>query len=368
MVLCIAFGCFIREAFGFDMTGQLVSVFFTVLIFSNGELIEYCRRFFSLFLNIITFVLICRVAVCNDINYVVNVSTIIILAMTIISSLLSYYSALLIFPLSASYFAVAEQFSLIFGNGNVAFCFIAIILLLSVTLSYCIFNTYVYDKEKRSLDCFAISRVLGLAAYCGNMRGEYQNWLFIWLIGIVIASFLRKGNKPLTNRIIISFAMSIPVVAWWARPFARLLEFISVEVNIIPILLYIAALRLLKWDKKHIDSLTFITYVIVYVILFFNALNGAIVNAVILMASAFIILVVSFFVRMKRWFVLSTSVITVSAICLSIKQWGSPAWWVYLLVAGIILIAVGAFNERKKNSVKGELTEKITRFMSEWTW
>ena len=86
------------------------------------------------------------------------------------------------------------------------------------------------------------------------------------------------------------------------------------------------------------------------------------------MISAFVILAVSFFVRMKRWFVLSAAVIVTSAIFMSIKQWGSPAWWVYLLAAGIILITVGAVNERKKKSADSGAAGKITRFMSEWTW
>ena len=86
------------------------------------------------------------------------------------------------------------------------------------------------------------------------------------------------------------------------------------------------------------------------------------------MISAFVILAVSFFVKMKRWFVLSAAVIVTSAIFMSIKLWGSPAWWVYLLAAGIILIAVGAVNEQKKKSADGGVAGKITRFMSEWTW
>jgi len=52
--------------------------------------------------------------------------------------------------------------------------------------------------------------------------------------------------------------------------------------------------------------------------------------------------------------------------------WASLAWWVYLLAAGLILIAIGAANELKKQSAakenKSEFEKKVTRFMSEWTW
>lgn len=373
-LFCIVFASLAKATLNFDLEGQLISaglfasVLFAVLIFVDDDLINSCRRFSTVCLNAIAFALLSLGIFSDTFNAAITVGVIIVLAMTITSSMMMGYTSLLIMPLSALYYAAATQSSLIFANENAACLTIAVIMLLSVLASYIVFNVHIYNKQNHKFDCFAISRCLGLTAYHIFMSGEYQTWSFIWLFGVVIASFLRKGNKPLTNRIIISIAMITPVFAWWLRPFAISPELIEVEINIIPILFYVAALRLLKWDKKHIDTLTFITYLIVYVILFFNALNGALVNAIILMVSAFIVLVISFFIRIKRWFILGTTVITASAIFLSIKQWGSPAWWVYLLVAGVILIAIGAFNERKKNSVKGELTEKITRFMSEWTW
>ena len=79
-------------------------------------------------------------------------------------------------------------------------------------------------------------------------------------------------------------------------------------------------------------------------------------------------LVFSFVIKMKRWFILAVAVITTSAIFMSITLWGNPAWWVYLLVAGIIMIGVGAANEMKKRSSDNDIGKKITRFMSEWTW
>lgn len=373
-LFCIAFGSAAKDFFDSDLVGQLIfaglfaSVLFAVFIFADGNLIVFCRRFSTVCLNAIAFALLFLATFSDSFNAAIYVGVIIILAMTTVSSLMIGCTSLLTMPLSALYFAAAAQSSLIFVNKNAACLTIAVIILFSVLASYIVFNVHIYDKQKHKFDCFAISRCVGLTAYLVFMSGEYQSWSFIWLFEIVIASFLRKGNKRLTNRIVISFAMLTPVFAWWFRPFAKSAELISVEINIVPILLYVAALRLLKWDKKHIDSLTFSTYLIVYVILFLNAINGALINAIILMASAFIILVISFFIRIKRWFILGTTVITASAIFLSIKQWGSPAWWVYLLAAGVILIAIGALNERKKNSAKGEFNEKISRFMSEWTW
>jgi hypothetical protein len=39
-----------------------------------------------------------------------------------------------------------------------------------------------------------------------------------------------------------------------------------------------------------------------------------------------------------------------------------------LLAAGILLIAIGAMNEMKKQNVGKSIGKKLTRFMSDWTW
>lgn len=377
ILFCLSFGGFAYEVLDFGTKAELIaaggfaSVLFAAFLFApHSELINYCRKFTFLCLDFISFVLLCTIASANEVSVSVVAGTVIVFAMTVTSGIMTFGSALLIPTLAAAYFAVAGQMHNAFAdNANAAVgVSIAAMTALSVGASFLFYKKSVFERSRRDCDGFAFSRLIGLAAYFLYADGEISEWLGLLLIGAVIVSFLRKGNKPLSNRIITSAAMIVPVIAWWSQPFWKLPEDYALEINIIPILLYLAALRLLKWDRKHIDTLTFVTYIIVYAILFFHALNGTTGNALIVMISAFVILAVSFFVRMKRWFVLSAAVIVTSAIFMSIKQWGSPAWWVYLLAAGVILIAVGAFNEQKKKSADGGVAGKITRFMSEWTW
>lgn len=377
ILFCLSFGGFAYEVLNFGTEAELIaaggfaSVLFASLLFApHSELINYCRKFTFLCLDFISFALLCAIASASEVSASVVAGAVIVFAMTVTSGIMTFGSALLVPPLAAAYFAVAGQMQNVFaGNSNVVLgSSIAAMIALSVGASFLFYRKSVFEKSRKDCDGFAFSRFIGLAAYFLYADGEISEWLGLLLTGVVIVSFLRKENKPLSNRIITSVAMIVPVIAWWTQPFWKLPEGYALEINIVPILLYIAALRLLKWDKKHIDTLTFVTYIIVYAILFFHALSGTIVNALIVMISAFVILAVSFFVKMKRWFVLSAAVIVTSAIFMSIKLWGSPAWWVYLLAAGIILIAVGAVNEQKKKSADGGVAGKITRFMSEWTW
>ncbi len=373
ILFCITFGGFAYEVLDLGTEGELVaaggfaSLLFAAFLFApNNDLIKYCQKFTFLCLDFISFVLLCTIASGNEVGVPTVAGAVVILAMTVTSGIMTFGSALLIPPLSAVYFAAANLLEDT-SNTVIVLTFTAVIAL-SIAASCILYRKRVIDKARRDCDGFAFSRIIGLLAYFLYISGEIPQWFGLWLIGAVLTSFLRRGNNPIANRSIISAAMLIPVIAWWMQPFFELPTSYSLEINIVPILLYLAALRLLKWDKKHIDSMTFVTYIIVYVVLFFHALSGTTGNALIVMISAFVILAVSFFVRMKRWFVLSSAVIVTSAIFMSIKQWGSPAWWVYLLAAGIILIAVGAVNEQKKKSADGGAAGKITRFMSEWTW
>lgn len=377
ILFCLSFGGFAYEVLGFGTAAELIaaggfaSVLFAALLFApHSELINYCRKFTFLCLDFISFALLRTISPMNEVSAPVIAGTVIVFAMTVTSGIMTFGSALLIPPLAAAYFAVAGQMQNVFAdNANAAVgASIAAMTALSIGASFLFYRKSVFERSRRDCDGFAFSRLIGLAAYFSYVYGEISEWFGLLLTGAVIVSFLRKENKPLSNRIITSVAMLVPVIAWQTQPFLKLPEDYVLEINIAPILLYLAAIRLLKWDKKHIDTLTFVTYIIVYAILFFHALNGTTGNALIVMISAFVILAVSFFVRMKRWFVLSSAVIVTSAIFMSIKQWGSPAWWVYLLAAGIILIAVGAVNEQKKKSADGGAAGKITRFMSEWTW
>lgn len=377
ILFCLSFGGFAYEVLDFGTDAELIaaggfaSVLFAALLFApHSELINYCRKFTFLCLDFISFALLCTISPMNEVSALAVAGTVIVFAMTVTSGIMTFGSALLIPPLAAAYFAVAGQMHNVFAdNSNAAVgASIAAMTALSIGASFLFYRKSVFERSRRDCDGFAFSRLIGLAAYFSYVYGEISEWFGLLLTGAVIVSFLRKENKPLSNRIIASAAMLVPVIAWQTQPFLKLPEDYALEINIVPILLYLAAIRLLKWNKKHIDILTFITYIIVYAILFFHALSGTTGNALIVMISAFVILAVSFFVRMKRWFVLSAAVIVTSAIFMSIKQWGSPAWWVYLLAAGIILIAVGAVNEQKKKSADGGAAGKITRFMSEWTW
>ena len=66
----------------------------------------------------------------------------------------------------------------------------------------------------------------------------------------------------------------------------------------------------------------------------------------------FILLIVSYIFKKYKNFVLSTIMLILLLIYVTRKFWFSIAWWVYLLVVGILLILFATKNEQLKKENK----------------
>lgn len=251
----------------------------------------------------------------------------------------------------------------------------AVMIIFSIALSYVLHRDYVLGKENRKMpDCFAITRFVGVIIYFNEALGDKDEWFSIWLTAACLLSLCRSEQKPVFRRWIYTVVLTAPVIAWIFQPFFELPDVIELEFKILPVLIYCAVIRML-WKEKLtvIDNITFGIYAFSYLLLFADALSsGLIADGLIIVITSFILLVFSFIVKKKKWFILSVAVLLTATLFMSRNFWASLAWWVYLLAAGLILIAIGAANELKKQSAakenKSEFEKKVTRFMSEWTW
>lgn len=251
----------------------------------------------------------------------------------------------------------------------------AVMILISIALSYILHRDCVLGKENRKMpDCFAITRFVGVIIYFNEALGDKDEWFSIWLTAACLLSLCRREQKPVFRRWIYTVVLTAPVIAWIFQPFFELPDVIELELKILPVLIYCAVIRML-WKEKLtvIDNITFGIYAFSYLLLFADALSsGLIADGLIIVITSFILLVFSFIVKKKKWFILSVAVLLTATLFMSRNFWASLAWWVYLLAAGLILIAIGAANELKKQSAakenKSEFEKKVTRFMSEWTW
>ncbi|HAG12513.1 MAG TPA: hypothetical protein DCG49_01470 [Ruminococcus sp.] len=86
-----------------------------------------------------------------------------------------------------------------------------------------------------------------------------------------------------------------------------------------------------------------------------------------LLGTALAIFIGSFYVKQKKWFLLGGISLLLTAIYLHLRITHGAVWWVYLLLAGLLLIVIAAVNETLKQ--RGDsLKNKAGRLWDEWTW
>ena len=76
--------------------------------------------------------------------------------------------------------------------------------------------------------------------------------------------------------------------------------------------------------------------------------TGKVTDALILGSIMLGVVIWSYMSKKKQWFMLSAITLIAQCIYASRRFWMSIAWWVYLLVAGAVLIVIAARSEYKK--------------------
>lgn len=301
------------------------------------------------------------------------VFTVLFLLMTVTAFYNEKASVALLLPMIVVYPAAADIADNYVSNNYFTPAVIVGIMILSVIPSIILHRNSLYEKQ-HTLDVFALTRFAGLFTYMKYADSDVTKWCTIFVAAMSVITLCKKETKPTLRRILLTITVFAPFLAWMCQPFFTIPDIISLELKILPVLIYCGVLRLIWRDSlKTVDNITFWVYAASYVVLFIAAISSTdIADGLIIVISAFMLLVFSFIVKKKKWFILSLTVIVTATLIMSRSFWASLAWWGYLLAAGLILIAIGAANELKKQAAtrenKSDIEQKITRFMSEWTW
>ncbi|MBQ5311908.1 MAG: hypothetical protein ILP19_07715 [Oscillospiraceae bacterium] len=224
-------------------------------------------------------------------------------------------------------------------------------------------------KTRKFTDAFALTAVLGIMPIFSSGDDILSWWggvaLTLWFLLLY-----RKGDRNAVRYTSLTLASCMIIPLWCLQPFFEVPDIIKTEVSLVPFVIALALLYLIHRDHRPVvDTFAFGTAVIELLILFFDAARtGYAFDAVFLGAVILCILGLSFIFRQKRWFALAVCSAAAEALLMTIKLWNSRIWWVYLLIAGVILIAVGLGNEMKKKRIEQGKKTKLEQVMEEWTW
>lgn len=198
---------------------------------------------------------------------------------------------------------------------------------------------------------------------------------FIGFIMLAIYPMIFYNRLTLlnSNRILFTISNGILCFVFWTQPFFKMIDILYVEWNCIPIIVFSLILQLLWKDVPTIKEYSlYIASVIVSIVLSISAIDSQeLIDAFILLICLLLILIGSFIVKRKKWFVFSTIELVLLTIYLTKEFWLSIEWWVYLLLVGLLMITIGATNEYlkiKNESLKGNIKKSTKRMFQDWNW
>lgn len=167
------------------------------------------------------------------------------------------------------------------------------------------------------------------------------------LIGLYVLQYISLEG---VRRQAFTLAMILGVLAFWEQPFVHWPSFLSLEINLLPAVLFIWLLPRVWKDNKVIPKVQTALYCVCLGIMVLKAYStGDVEDALIVEGLCLVIFIWSHVRKCIRWARISG--ITAAAVALYMTKdfWFSLSWWVYLLAAGIGLIVFAAVNEIKKH-------------------
>jgi len=222
-------------------------------------------------------------------------------------------------------------------------------------------------KKKTEIDWFTLLNIIAAAALL-SVDGRMGRFLGGILLVIYALLFFRRVGVKYADDITLTFAAAFCCLTYWLQPFFINQGVLSMEINLLPVILFFITLNrfLFQSAKKATGFLLYLASCMCLGILAVDAIDtGELTDAIIIGVIALLMLGVSFMKKSKRWFVLSALTLVILGIYMSRSFWLSLAWWIYLLSAGLALIALAAINEAAKQ--KGSsLTGKASAAFKDW--
>lgn len=291
------------------------------------------------------------------------------------------YSAILICILASVISRAADGFEIISGivllinmlvystNVGSAHIFIAAAALYAVGKALSIEKYIIIKSSDKGFDYFnASSLVLLISKIPFFMSAErYDIWAL--LMGFISIGIISPGFNKNHNRALLTVGLAFFSFAASLQQFFVIKEVYRLEIMLMPILLFCGEVKLI-WREytEETDWLAFAAALTVIIVLSTDAVKGIyIFDTLFITIGSIIMLFVSHIIKRLKWFGLSSAVLVFLTVYMSFTFWHSSAWWLYLLLAGLVLIALAALNEYNR-SKNGAVMAKLRYLLKDWKW
>ncbi|MBP0956014.1 MAG: hypothetical protein J5997_01455 [Oscillospiraceae bacterium] len=233
------------------------------------------------------------------------------------------------------------------------------------------FSKKLFEKEEGSfrLDTCCLGLILSIPMLDG-LSGNSSVFAVLTLLALFIANLSRKEHHDDLNRAFLTAGYGLFTIALINRPFLTVndpLFSFKITLGLICVFGFVFS-KIWKKYPKLSENFSTAVYGISFMCLIIEALSRQnLFNTLIVLGVSLVILLYSFIRKKKRWFAVSSVALTGLTLYIFRDFFRMIDWWVYLLVVGLLLIAVASANEYfiKKGR---ELKEKAGRFFEDWEW
>ena len=175
-----------------------------------------------------------------------------------------------------------------------------------------------------------------------------DGWRSVYLV-VIALYVLQYTTVEMFKKSALTTASALAVLAFWLQPFIQYPELVSLEVSLIPAVLFVWYLGRVWKDRKDVRSVQTVLYCLCLAALVIAALgSGQVADALILEVVCLAVFVWANIRKNVLWLRISGAVIVFIVLYMTKDFWLSLSWWVYLLAAGLGLIVFAAVNELKK--------------------
>lgn len=200
---------------------------------------------------------------------------------------------------------------------------------------------------------------------------DQRRWM-VFFIPVMIAGYLLQLRKSFPgaekDRLFKTAAAGCCMIAFWIQPVLDVKDtYFAGKLHILPLVGFGLVIRKLYGKETGGGFLFAIGCYSMLRLGIGAAVSENSADLLTVLAVALILFVASFYVKQKKWFLLGGISLVLTGIYMHMKLTQGRQWWVYLLLAGLLLIAVAAANETLKQ--KGDsLKTKAGRLWDDWTW
>ena len=267
--------------------------------------------------------------------------------------------------------SVYEKLSASFENDSLSF----ILCLTVLAVAYLAISRFIYHdgiavqkNDKLILDPMLLTVWLAIAYM---YQPERINIFFVLITSAAfIASFIKKNTSKTTAAILLTSSAVLSAFALMARPcLIPDSKAVSSKINIAIIALLGIACRYIWREFKSASKLSSESIFILSAtaLLFDTFYFDTAANTIFSMSVMLMILIISVITRSKTWFITSSISLFTITVYATRDYLMALNWWIYLFIAGIILIVIAAGNEYCKKNNETIKSSVIKKF-SGWTW